>query len=160
MQPSPCNTRSITPPPAPNKRPSSKRCATNATSCGHNSTPSTSPTSSQDGRRRELFASTRNQTLGMPEATVAELVDASIPKFAAGCRWGGTTEAPVVLFPEGAIRVEGTGRIILELCDGHFSLAEIVQKLEAQFMLAPKGKIRAEVRVFLEQLHAKRIIDY
>jgi coenzyme PQQ biosynthesis protein PqqD len=91
---------------------------------------------------------------------VAELVDTSVPTFAAGCRWGGTTDAPVVLFPEGAIRLEGTGRIILELCDGHFSLSEIVQKLEEQFMLAPKGKIRDDVRTFLEQLHAKRIIDY
>jgi coenzyme PQQ biosynthesis protein PqqD len=94
------------------------------------------------------------------DGTRSELTEASIPKFAAGCRWGGTTEAPVVLFPEGAIRVEGTGRIILELCDGHFSLGEIVQKLEVQFSLAPKEKIRADVRVFLEQLHAKRIIDY
>jgi coenzyme PQQ biosynthesis protein PqqD len=92
--------------------------------------------------------------------SVDELTDLSIPKFAAGCRWGGTIETPVVLFPEGAIRVEGTGRIILELCDGHFTLAEITQKLEAQFMLAPKDKIRADVRLFLEQLHAKRIIDY
>jgi coenzyme PQQ biosynthesis protein PqqD len=91
---------------------------------------------------------------------VSELTDTSIPKFAAGCRWGGTTDAPVVLFPEGTIRVEGTGRIILELCEGHFTLAEIVQKLETQFMLAPKGKIRADVQTFLEQLHAKRIIDY
>ena len=96
----------------------------------------------------------------MARESVAELTDASLPKFATGCRWGGTTEAPVVLIPEGAIRVEGTGRIILELCDGQFSLAEMVQKLEAQFMLAPKGKIRAEVQVFLEQLHAKLIIDY
>lgn len=91
---------------------------------------------------------------------MAELVDASVPTFAAGCRWGGTAEEPVVLFPEGAVRVQGTGRIILELCDGHFSLGEIIQKLETQFMLAPKGKIRAEVQTFLEQLHAKRIIDY
>jgi coenzyme PQQ biosynthesis protein PqqD len=91
---------------------------------------------------------------------MAELTDASIPKFAPGCRWGGTTEAPVVLFPEGAIRIEGTGRIILELCDGHFALAEIIQKLETQFILVPKGKIRGDVRTFLEQLHAKRIIDY
>jgi coenzyme PQQ biosynthesis protein PqqD len=91
---------------------------------------------------------------------VAELLDTSIPRFAAGCRWGGTTETPIVLFPEGAIRVQGTGRVILELCEGHFTLGEIVQKLEAQFFLAPKGKIRAEVQVFLEQLHAKRIIDY
>jgi coenzyme PQQ biosynthesis protein PqqD len=91
---------------------------------------------------------------------VAELTETSVPRFAAGCRWGGTTEAPVVLFPEGAIRVEGTGRVILELCDGHFSLAEIVKKLEEQFFLAPKDKIRAETLTFLEQLHAKRIIDY
>ena len=91
---------------------------------------------------------------------VAELTEESIPKFAAGCRWGGTTEAPVVLFPEGAIRVEGTGRVILELCDGHFSLAEIVKKLEEQFFLAPKEKIRGETRTFLEQLHDKGIIDY
>lgn len=91
---------------------------------------------------------------------MAELTDASIPKFAAGCRWGGTTDAPDVLFPEGVIRVQGTGRIILELCEGHFTFAEIVQKLETQFMLVPAGKIRAEVRVFLEQLHDKRIIDY
>ncbi len=96
----------------------------------------------------------------MVRGSVPELTDASVPQLAAGCRWGGTAEAPVVLFPEGAIRVEGTGRIILELCDGHFSLAEIVQKLETQFMLAPQGKIRADVQTFLEQLHAKRIIDY
>ena len=91
---------------------------------------------------------------------MAELTEASVPRFAVGCRWGGTTEAPVVLFPEGAIRVEGTGRIILELCDGHFTLAEIVRKLEEQFMLAPQGKIRADVLIFLEQLHAKRVIDF
>lgn len=91
---------------------------------------------------------------------MAELTEASIPKLAAGCRWGGTTDAPVVLFPEGAIRVEGTGRVILELCTGQFTLAEIIQKLQEQFMLAPKDKIRADVRTFLEQLHTERIVDY
>jgi coenzyme PQQ biosynthesis protein PqqD len=96
----------------------------------------------------------------MVMGSMAELTDASIPKFAVGCRWGGTIEAGVVLFPEGAIRVEGTSRTILELCDGHLSLAEIVQKLEAQFTLAPQGKIRADVQAFLEQLHTKRIVDY
>jgi pyrroloquinoline quinone biosynthesis protein D len=91
---------------------------------------------------------------------VAELTDASIPRLATGCRWGGTTEAPVVLFPEGAIKVEGTGRAILELCAGQLSLAEIIGKLEQQFILAPPGKVRADVVSFIEQLHTKRIIDY
>jgi coenzyme PQQ biosynthesis protein PqqD len=91
---------------------------------------------------------------------VAELTDASIPQLAAGCRWGGTLEAPVVLFPEGAIKVEGTGRAILELCAGQLTLAQIVQKLEQQFILAPPGKIRTDAIGFIEQLHDKRIIDY
>ena len=97
---------------------------------------------------------------GWGRIAVAELTDASIPQLAAGCRWGGTTEAPVVLFPEGAIKVEGTGRAILELCAGQLTLAQIVQKLEAQFILVPPGKIRTDVIAFIEQLHAKRIIDY
>jgi len=96
----------------------------------------------------------------MTRTIVANLTDTSVPRFAPGCRWGGTTEAPVVLFSEGQIQVEGTGRIILEFCDGHFSLAEIVEKLETQFILAPKGKIRVDVQMFLEQMHAQRVIDY
>ena len=91
---------------------------------------------------------------------MTDLTDSSIPRLAAGCRWGGTTEAPVVLFPEGAVKVEGTGRIILELCTGQLSVAEIIQKLEQQFILAPKEKIRTDVISFLEQLQNKRIVDY
>lgn len=91
---------------------------------------------------------------------MADLTDASIPQLAAGCRWGGTAEAPVVLFPEGAIKVEGTGRAILELCAGQLTLAQIVQKLEEQFILVPPGKIRGDVINFIEQLHSKRILDY
>src|SRR5258708_24638882 len=143
---------------ARSRRAPSRHCATSVTFSGRNSTRSISLTSNRAGRRRGRFG--LRLTRSILRGIVADLTEASIPKFAAGCRWGGTSEAPVVLFPEGAIRVEGTGRIILELCDGHFSLAEILQKLEGQFMLAPKGKIRAEGQVFLEQLHAKRIIDY
>lgn len=91
---------------------------------------------------------------------MAELTEGSVPRLAAGCRWGGTTDAPVVLFPEGAIKVEGTGRTILELCAGQLSLAEIVRQLEQQFILAPPGKVRADVVAFLERLHDKRIVDY
>jgi pyrroloquinoline quinone biosynthesis protein D len=94
------------------------------------------------------------------EKPVADLSDESIPRLAAGCRWGGSTDSPVVLFPEGAIKVEGTGRAILELCAGQLSFREIVKKLEQQFVLAPPGKIREDVVAFIEQLHAKRIVDY
>jgi pyrroloquinoline quinone biosynthesis protein D len=88
------------------------------------------------------------------------LDDLNVPKLAAGCRWGGSEAEPVVLFPEGAIRVQGTGRLILELCDGKRSLAEIVQQLESQYILAQPGKIRADVVAFLTQLHEKRIVEF
>ena len=39
-----------------------------------------------------------------------------------GLSLGGTEAERVVLFPEGAIRVQGTGRQILELCDGQLTL--------------------------------------
>lgn len=88
------------------------------------------------------------------------LTDSNIPRLAAGCRWGGTEDEPVVLFPEGAIRVQGTGLLILQLCDGQRSLADIIKELESQFILAQPGKIRGDVIAFLEQLHEKRILDY
>src|SRR5437660_9013832 len=158
MRPSRFSTCSSMPLRDESRRALSKRCAISVTFFGRNSTRFILLMSSRAGPRRGLLELRLRRR--MLRESVAELTDASVPKFAAGCRWGGTTEAAGVVFAEGAIRVEGTGRLILELCDGHFSLAEIVQKLEAQFMLAPKGKIRAEVQVFLEQLHAKRIIDY
>ncbi len=86
--------------------------------------------------------------------------DSNIPILASGCRWGGSEEEPVVLFPEGAIRVQGSGLLILQLCDGQRSVAEIVKELESQYILAQPGKIRSDVIAFLEQLHDKRIVDY
>ena len=91
---------------------------------------------------------------------MAELTEASIPRLAPGCRWGGTPEAPVVLIPEGSIQVEGSGRVILELCTGQFTVEEIIQKLQEQFLLAPKDKIRTDVVNFLRQLHAEHIVEF
>jgi len=85
--------------------------------------------------------------------------DSSKPKLAAGCRWGGSEGAKVVLFPEGAIRVQGTGLRILELCDGDHTFAEVVTELQQQYTQAG-ARIRDDAMRFLEQLHEKRIVDY
>jgi pyrroloquinoline quinone biosynthesis protein D len=90
--------------------------------------------------------------------------DSSHPRLAAGCRWGGEnklgSEERVVLFPEGAIKLQGTGRQVLERCDGQRTFAEIIAELQAQFGDADPGKIRADISQFLEQLRHKRIVDY
>ena len=91
---------------------------------------------------------------------MAGLLDLSKPRLAPGCRWGGPEAAPVVLFPEGAIRVQGTGQRILELCDGERTFAELVAELQQEYSEADPAVIRADACCFLEQLHDKRIVDF
>jgi len=86
--------------------------------------------------------------------------DSSQPKLASGCRWGGTEEDRLVLFPEGAIKVTGTGRRILEACDGERTFQNIVQELQANYSASDPVKIREDVANFLASLQEKRIVDY
>jgi coenzyme PQQ biosynthesis protein PqqD len=87
-------------------------------------------------------------------------LDGSKPKLTLGCRWGGTEEERFVLFPEGAIRVQGTARKILELCDGDLTFGELVVRLHQQFSVTDDVRIREDAARFLEQMHDKRIVDY
>jgi pyrroloquinoline quinone biosynthesis protein D len=86
--------------------------------------------------------------------------DSAQPRFASGCRWGTQGEERVVLFPEGMIRVQGTGQKILELCDGQRTVEELVTALSAAYSGADPVKIREDVDDFLEALQQKRVIDY
>jgi coenzyme PQQ biosynthesis protein PqqD len=92
-------------------------------------------------------------------------LDSSQPRLAAGCRWGpetkaGSEENRVILFPEGAIKLQGTGRQVLEQCDGQRTFGEIIAELQKQFSAADPEKIRSDISAFLEQLQKKRIVDY
>src|SRR5947209_5433209 len=91
---------------------------------------------------------------------MAPPTDASQPTLAAGCRWGGTEEDRVILFPEGAIKLQGTGRQVLEQCDGQRTFGDIIAELQRQFAVADPTKIRDDISLFLEQLQKKRIVDY
>jgi pyrroloquinoline quinone biosynthesis protein D len=89
--------------------------------------------------------------------------NSSQPRLATGCRWGAESqngEVRVVLFPEGAIKLQGTGRQVLERCDGQRTFGEIISELQAQFGDADPAKIRGDISQFLEQLRHKRIVDY
>jgi coenzyme PQQ biosynthesis protein PqqD len=91
---------------------------------------------------------------------MAPPTEASQPRLAAGCRWGGTEQDRVILFPEGAIKLQGTGRQILERCDGKRTFGEIIAELLAEFGKTDPEKIRSDISLFLEQLQKKRIVDY
>ena len=89
----------------------------------------------------------------------------STPRLATGCRWGpssksGTEEVRTILFPEGAIKLQGTGKLVLERCDGQRTFGEIITELRKEFGTTDPGKIREDISIFLEQLQKKRIVDY
>jgi len=89
-----------------------------------------------------------------PEAT-------SRPRLAAGCRWAEANGAErMLLFPEGAIRLQGTGREILERCDGQRTVEQIVGELQKLYTNGDPTRIQEEVHAFLEQLRQKRILDF
>jgi len=84
----------------------------------------------------------------------------SRPRLAAGCRWTDTNGADrMLLFPEGAIRLQGTGREILERCDGERTVLQIVEELQKLYSAGDPARIEEEVASFLEKLHQKRIVD-
>lgn len=85
----------------------------------------------------------------------------SRPRLAAGCRWAeanGTER--MLLFPEGAIKLQGTGRAILERCDGQRTLQQIIDDLQSTYSGVDPARIHSDVESFLEQLHRRRIVDY
>ncbi len=91
---------------------------------------------------------------------MAPPLDSSQPRLAAGCRWGGTEENRMILFPEGAIKLQGTGRQVLERCDAQRTFGEIIAELQKEFDTTDPAKIRSDISIFLEQLQRKRIVDY
>lgn len=66
----------------------------------------------------------------------------------------------MILYPEGAIKLQGTGRQVLERCDGQRTFAEIIAELQNEFGTTDPAKIRFDISTFLEQLQRRRIVDY
>lgn len=66
----------------------------------------------------------------------------------------------MILFPEGAIKLQSTGRQVLERCDGKRTFAEIIAEIQKEFGTTDPQKIRADISTFLEQLQRRRIVDY
>jgi pyrroloquinoline quinone biosynthesis protein D len=89
--------------------------------------------------------------------------DTSQPRLATGCRWAPSDKAEenrMMLFPEGALKLQGTGRLVLERCDGQRTFGEIIAELQKEFGKTDPAKIRSDISMFLEQLQKKRIVDY
>lgn len=64
-------------------------------------------------------------------------------------------DRPVLLYPEGAVFLNDTGRAILELCDGRRTVAEIAATLGARY----DADVAADVAEYLDELAGRELID-
>jgi coenzyme PQQ biosynthesis protein PqqD len=91
---------------------------------------------------------------------MARPTESSQPRLTKGCRWSGTGEEGTILFPEGAIKVQGTGKKILERCDGQNTFSQIVDELQKNYAASDPAQVWDDIGKFLEALQQKRIVDY
>lgn len=59
---------------------------------------------------------------------------------------------PLLLYPEGVLRLNATAGAIIGLCDGRRTLAEVVAELGSRYAVLPEA-IRSEVQELLNRLH-------
>ncbi len=88
---------------------------------------------------------------------MARPTETSVPQLAPGCRLSGTQD--MLLVPEGAIRLHGPARRILECCDGQRNFRDIVAALHQQYA-GDAARIADETASFLERLYARRVVNF
>jgi pyrroloquinoline quinone biosynthesis protein D len=64
-------------------------------------------------------------------------------------------ERPVLLYPEGAVLLNDTGKAILELVDGHRTVAEIAATLSERY----QTDVTADVTEYLSRLAERELIQ-
>ncbi len=78
------------------------------------------------------------------------------PRFAPGCRLHKTE--PMLLVPEGALKLVGSSRDILSRVNGQTTVAEIAAELAANYPATDAGRIQQEVAELLDRLHTRGVI--
>lgn len=91
---------------------------------------------------------------------MSEFERTGIPRLVPGCRLNaaGSTE-DLLLIPEGALRLKGPARVIVELCDGQRTLAEILTELQRAFPTAQPARIETEAVALLARLRDRGVLE-
>ena len=83
------------------------------------------------------------------------------PRLMPGCRLSDAAgQESMLVFAEGALRLNGPALKIVQYCDGTRSFAEIMKLLQAEFATADAARIEKDSITLLERLHAKRVVSY
>lgn len=81
----------------------------------------------------------------------------SSPYLACGVRlfWDEVRQQHFLLFPEGAIKLNRTALAILERCDRHHTISQIISELTAQF----DQMVEADVYQLIDRISQRGLLD-
>ncbi|HEV2276190.1 MAG TPA: pyrroloquinoline quinone biosynthesis peptide chaperone PqqD [Acidobacteriaceae bacterium] len=80
----------------------------------------------------------------------------AVPRLSAGCRLHRTE--PILLIPEGALKLAGPARELLLQVDGSRSVAEIIGLLAGQYPAADRSEIERDVVGVLDRMQQRGVI--
>jgi pyrroloquinoline quinone biosynthesis protein D len=91
---------------------------------------------------------------------MSEFPQDALLRLAPVCRLnaaGGTED--LLLIPEGALRLKGASRIIVELCDGQRTAPQIVAELQRRFPSEDLARIETEAVALLTRLRDRGVLE-
>jgi coenzyme PQQ biosynthesis protein PqqD len=84
----------------------------------------------------------------------------SVPRLAPGCRLREMPgQPPMLLVPEGALKLTGSSLSIVHRIDGVSSFARIVEQLQAEFPESAAA-IQEQTAAFLEKLQVRGVVRF
>lgn len=84
----------------------------------------------------------------------------SKPRLAPGVRLGENNQQRVLLMPERALRLNGPSLEIVQRCDGHYTVQQIITELQQLYSKAEPKKVESDILGYLTLLHDQRAIDF
>jgi pyrroloquinoline quinone biosynthesis protein D len=88
------------------------------------------------------------------------LPEDGVLRLAPGCRLNAAgSEDDMLLIPEGALRLKGPARAIVELCDGERTLRGIIDELRHRYPSEDGGRIEAETVALLTRLRDRGALE-
>jgi pyrroloquinoline quinone biosynthesis protein D len=68
------------------------------------------------------------------------------------------TDKPILLYPEGVVVLNETGKIILQLCDGQRTMTDLLVELAVVYETEPEA-LQDDVSAYLLGLHQHSLIE-
>jgi len=91
---------------------------------------------------------------------MSEFPQDALLRLAPGCRLNAAGGAEdLLMIPEGALRLKGASRTIVELCDGQRTLPQIVAELQRRFPSEDLARIETETFTLVDRLRNRGVLE-